>query len=391
MPVKPLFKGLGSLLGEIRLDSILANPDTSTSQENLTTLTSYNLMPKDMRTIVVPGSPSIWNPQNLPATIKPDSGPYFTDPSRHVFPHCLLEPLLRALLVAHPNYNLSDIDLITDRRNLRLLLDFVSGNQKEFRIEVEVVGSTVLFSTWTERAKDYVKGFVGYGREFERAWTRTPAGLEGSMMHNRVVGYSLGGLKVVMRFEVDGCMEEHDAPNQHCTDSSTVITPIDDPKHPHTKLTTPTYFTILTHGTLAPASNIIEIKTGSLKKNLVSLRNLGQLWFSQTPILCIGQYGAGGVFSEVSVKNVLLAGELSRWEEHNRENLKKLVRVLEMIREVVRKEGGKCVLVLPQGGKTLGVYKRGGEQGGKGKATGMGMVVGVPPDLVERWGNRVAD
>jgi hypothetical protein len=55
MPVKSLFKGLGDLLGEIPLDSVEANPDTSVALEDLATLTSYNLMPKEQKTIIVPG------------------------------------------------------------------------------------------------------------------------------------------------------------------------------------------------------------------------------------------------------------------------------------------------------------------------------------------------
>ncbi|KAI9865692.1 MAG: hypothetical protein M1813_002150 [Trichoglossum hirsutum] len=390
MPVKSLFKGLGDLLGEIPLDSVEANPDTSVALEDLVTLTSYNLMPKEQKTIIVPGSPSIWRPRTLPARIKPDSGSYPVDPSRIVFPKCPLEPLLRALLFTHPNYNLSDIDLISDRRNLRLLLDFINGDKSEFRIDVEVIGSTVLFSTWTERATVFVKKFVGYGREFEKAWTKTPAEAKGSVTHNRIVRYSLGGLKVVMRFEVDGCMGDDENPSQESTgttDTWTTATSTRRSKRSHKKPGTPTNYTILGHGTLTAASRIIEIKTGPVGKDLASPRNLAQLWFSQTPILCTGQYRRddGGAFSHVSVRDMLRTGELARWEELNRESLRRLVRLLERVREVVgkrkkREEGrGKCVLVLPQGGRALRVYERDGG-GGKG--------MGVPADLVERWGER---
>ena len=55
MPVTPLLKGLGGLLGEIPLESIQSKPDTATTPEDLTTLTSYNLLPKQKRTIIVPG------------------------------------------------------------------------------------------------------------------------------------------------------------------------------------------------------------------------------------------------------------------------------------------------------------------------------------------------
>jgi hypothetical protein len=58
---KPLLKGLGDLLKEIPLDSIHVNPDTSTTPEDLVTLTSYNLCPKNKRAIIVPGIPACFD------------------------------------------------------------------------------------------------------------------------------------------------------------------------------------------------------------------------------------------------------------------------------------------------------------------------------------------
>ncbi|KAI9773264.1 MAG: hypothetical protein M1839_002176 [Geoglossum umbratile] len=373
MPVKPLFKGLGSVLGEIPLDSIEANPDASASLEGLTTLTSYNLMPKNKRTIIVPGSPSVWTPRDLPTRIKRDSGRHFTDPVRHVFPKCPLEPLFRALLVTDPDFNLSGVDIVTDRRNLRLLLGFVQGSRQEFRIDVEVVGSAVLFYTWTHRAVGFSQGFVGYGREFEKAWTRTPAGMAGSITHHRAVGYALGGVRVVMRYEVDGCMEG-DGQQQ----SADGWIPTGPKRQFGKKLVTPTNYTIISRGTLTPPSRIIEIKTGPFGKNLSTSSNIAQLWFSQTPILCAGQYNADGIFTSVSVTDMALGGGLSKWEENNGEKVRILARLLEMVRVALSEKGdGRYVLLLPQGGTALKIYECNDGGAGNGK--------GLPADLVERW------
>ncbi|KAI9763903.1 MAG: hypothetical protein M1840_009015 [Geoglossum simile] len=373
MATRPLFRGLGDVLGEIPLDSIEASPDVSASLEGLTTLTSYNLMQKNMKTIIVPGSPSVWTPRDLPTRIKPDAGRHFTDPARHVFPKCPLEPLLRALLVTDPTFSLSDVDLMTDRRNLRLLLDFVQGSKQEFRIDAEVIGSTILFYTWTHRAVGFTKEFVGYGREFEKAWTRTPAGMAGTLTHNRAAGYTLGGMRVVMRYEVDGCIGEGD--QQQRADRRIPT----GSKQPYRgRFVTPTGYTIISRGTLTPSSRIIEIKTGHLGKKLSTSRNMAQLWFSQTPILCAGQYDTDGSFSSVSVTDMALEGELTKWEEQHSEDIRKLSRLLEMLRGMLRGKGdGRYVLLLPRGGTTVRVYGCGGGRAGEGK--------GVPADLVERW------
>ncbi|OJJ84175.1 uncharacterized protein ASPGLDRAFT_298463 [Aspergillus glaucus CBS 516.65] len=55
MPKDPLLKGLGDVLGEISLDSIQPRDDLATTKVDLATLTSYNLLPKYRRTIIVPG------------------------------------------------------------------------------------------------------------------------------------------------------------------------------------------------------------------------------------------------------------------------------------------------------------------------------------------------
>ena len=73
--------------------------------EDLTTLTSYNLLPKQKRTIIVPGeyahlielsnalthneilgSPSVWAPATGPKKIKRDAGKYVMDPNITHFP-----------------------------------------------------------------------------------------------------------------------------------------------------------------------------------------------------------------------------------------------------------------------------------------------------------------
>lgn len=56
MPKNPLLKGLGDVLGEVSLDSIHPRDDElAATKVDLTTLTSYNLLPKYRKTIIVPG------------------------------------------------------------------------------------------------------------------------------------------------------------------------------------------------------------------------------------------------------------------------------------------------------------------------------------------------
>ncbi|KAE8375357.1 hypothetical protein BDV26DRAFT_267987 [Aspergillus bertholletiae] len=340
MPKDPLFKGLGDILGEISLDSIQPG-DGFATKTDLTTLASYNLLSKQRKTIVVPGSPPIWRPPNTPRKVKPDAGKYQMDPNRHVFPKSPLEPLFRALLLTRPNLNLNDIDLVTDRRNLRLLLGFVSGKKGPLRIDVEVVNGTVLFSTWTQRAVSFVTGFHGYGHEFEKVATRQPKGVKDSVTHNRVVRYMLGDVKMIMRYEVDGCTG---------SDKDIYMAmPISQVQQ------TPTGYTVLNCGKLVAPSRIIEIKTGAVGKNLDISKNMEQLWFSQTPNLCAGHYNEGGNFTSITKKNYLKLGRLQKWEENHQEQLRKLAALLRVIVELAKAAAWKNFALVSSEG-TLKIY-----------------------------------
>ncbi|KAE8163791.1 hypothetical protein BDV40DRAFT_132392 [Aspergillus tamarii] len=340
MSKDPLYKGLGDVLGGIPLDSIQPR-DGLTSKVDLTTLTSYNLLPKQRKTIVVPGSPSIWRPPNTPRKVKADAGKYQLDPNRHVFPKCSLEPLFRALSLTQPTMKLNDIDLVTDRRNLRLLLGFVSGKKGPFRIDVEVVNSTVLFSCWTPRATSYVKGFHGYGHEFEKASTRQPKTVRDSLTHNRIIRYMFGDVKIIMRYEVDGCTGSDKDIRMTMPASEVQMTP--------------TGYTVLKCGKLVAPSRIIEIKTGGVGKNLDISKNIEQLWFSQTPFFCAGFYEEGGNFTSITKKNYLKLGRLQNWEENHQEQLKKLATLLRVIVELAKAAAWKKFALVSSEG-TLKVF-----------------------------------
>ncbi|GAA83582.1 hypothetical protein AKAW_01697, partial [Aspergillus luchuensis IFO 4308] len=208
MPKAPLLKGLLLPIGEIPLDSIHPDPNISCTKKDLKTITSYNLLPKKEKSMVVPGTPSIYKPPTTPMHIPPDAGKYILDPNSLIFPNCTMEPLLRAISItttttSKPKVNLTTTDLITDRRNLRLLLGFVSSSKKPFRIDVEVIHSTVLLSLWTSSKTNFVGQFQGYGHSFEKASTWNPRYIRGSIIHNRAVRYTLGGIHILLRYEVD--------------------------------------------------------------------------------------------------------------------------------------------------------------------------------------------
>lgn len=360
MPTPPLLKGLGPVLEEFTLESIQADPSTSTLKKDFTALTSYNLLPKKDKTIIVPGAPPVLRPPTAPLKIKPDSGRYLLDPSGHVFPKCPLEPLFRALLISCPRLNMRDVDLVTDRRNLRLLLGFAGRKKAPFRIDIETVESTVLLSTWTPNKVSFVNGFQGFGHEFEKAATVKPDFTRGSIAYHGVVRYTLGPMRIIMRFEADACTQP---PSGLLSNTRA---------RPPTR--TPTEFTVLNKGKPLSPSRIVEIKTGPAGKQLDSGTTLSQMWFSDTGILCTGNYKGQGIFPLPSVTNVKRRGKLRRWEEANTDQIRLLIGLLETLVRHLRDSLHKKVAVIHDGSGFLKLHALKNPDN-----------KGIPSDLLSMW------
>lgn len=132
----------------------------------------------------------------------------FIDQNAALCPSSPLEPLFRAVLVQDPDFSLRNVDLVTDRGNIRKLLCFVQGSTNEhFRILVEVVGdgdtSTALFTRVETKTTETIRGFCGFGRSlrswrvccamsFPRCASRGLAKLLWSALGGRVYRWSLG-------------------------------------------------------------------------------------------------------------------------------------------------------------------------------------------------------
>ena len=109
-----------------------------------------------------------------------------------------------------PNFNMNPIGLTTDRNSLRKLLHFASGRiPRSWRIDVDIIEDTMFFTRWEENQVQIITGSrdSGYGHEFEKAFLSFDANLQESSGHHRIVRYNLGGIKCLVRFEVDGGTE----------------------------------------------------------------------------------------------------------------------------------------------------------------------------------------
>lgn len=271
------------------------------------------------------------------------------DQNAHRCPDHPLEPLFRALLTVNPAFDLTAVDLVTDRNNLRKLLRFVSNeDDKPFTIRVQRLGKTTLFTRTEPKSSEHITGFRGFGHEFEKAYTKWPRGMENSTGHNRIVQYNVCGLKLVVRFEVDASTNVNTSVDPDDTLSSLLgavsIAPVCDSDTFH----------VTRRGTLVPQESVLEIKTRAVSRILDLEDVLPQLWFSGTPALAVG-YHRRGRFGSVKPEKM----DLEAWERDNTTMLRKLVGLVKMIvKEAEKVEGGRCV-VHGMGDGTLKIVKGG--------------------------------
>jgi len=110
----------------------------------------------------------------------------------------------------HPIFDFGQIDIVTDRRPLRKLIEFVRNEAEDFEFGIEAIGKTVLFVRTEKMTRETIPPgrYQGYRREFEEAYTQLSSSAEGSSSHYRIARYNLGGLNMVVRSAFDAYLEQ---------------------------------------------------------------------------------------------------------------------------------------------------------------------------------------
>ena len=153
---------------------------TSAYIADVTALSSYSWIeaPADTPTIAVPGRPALWSALQAPRRLNQDSGLVYIAQNAARHPESPLEPLFRALLIAHPSFDIKSIDIVSDRSIIRKLLSFVDPSSarnglEPFTMNIEMRNKTAIFCRDEPKAMEYIEPheFKGFGHEFEKACT----------------------------------------------------------------------------------------------------------------------------------------------------------------------------------------------------------------------------
>jgi len=320
----------------------------------------------------------------------------YIDQNAYRNPSYPLEPLFRSVYTENPGFDPSTLDLVTDRSNLRKLVWTICGNGivEDFRIDIRLVGQTLLFTRYEEHTHERIGSneFRGYGHSFERKFTTYGEGMKESTGHHRVIKYTMGSLQLLLRFEVDGYLSDVSTDYDPTTSQSNYShNAVDDVQSLTSRLKNidldstaqqcstdqKVGLRVVHGGYKVPHSSLLELKTRSQRRPIQPSDVIYQLWFAQVPHLIAG-YHNHGKFVRIEQKNFEENRAFQRFERARGSDLRKFVQVVEMIRTAMK--GGKidkAVLLFEDG--SLDLYER------------MGTWDALPKDLISKWNDISSD
>lgn len=137
------------------------------------------------------GSPGVWMDSN-PRRVPQDTGVVFIDQNSFRMGSRIspLTPIFRAIEEMHEginSYDYTNLDVVSDRNNLRKLLRWATGDPSSFEIDIDCAGRTCLFTRREVKDSELVVGFKGFGHEYEKAATRAAPGCENATGHHRII------------------------------------------------------------------------------------------------------------------------------------------------------------------------------------------------------------
>ncbi|ORY90642.1 hypothetical protein BCR35DRAFT_328415 [Leucosporidium creatinivorum] len=344
-----MYKDLGSKLAPIPRP-VAQRLAPFVEPTNFEGVSSYNWLDEPQTTtptMIVPGSPAVWTPPPLPFLLIRDKqlqSTQFVNQNAYRMQHSSsMAALVVAVKAYNPSFRFAEIDFALHRNDLLKLS--TAGNEsgrgsKDFRIDLELVGKTVVLTRWEAKTElgglKFLEGFTVDARLPLDTPSATPPPISERNLDELMQAFNLS------------------SPDTPVAESLS--------QNPSTGIK------ILRSGTLAPQSSIVEIKTRSLfpTPNYNLNECIHALVFSQTPHLFVGRHDRGR-FNKILNFDL---EDLGTEKKMIKSDIYKAIEVLKSVREVMRKEGGakRMSLVFSNGEFTIHENKG---------------IVGLPDELKE--------
>lgn len=262
-----------------------------------------------------------------------------------------MEPAVVTALTTSPDLS-EQVDVVACSSTLGNLLRFIRGEDKQFRILVELVGSTVFLIRRENTPRELICDVKGFGHTFPEAYTTWDREVQGSTSHQRIISYRFGDLEFLVRFEADGYIaDEEDRDdsrglsvpamfdaNESMDDLSAAlagnrVNSVATGNGHHKDLK------ILQGGRVVEQDHIFELKTRSVRRKQVDTfedtfgNQLPRLWVAQIPKFILA-YHNHGTFEEISVRDA--RADIQVWEKDHLEDLSRLAALIHHIIDLVR-------------------------------------------------------
>jgi hypothetical protein len=279
----------------------------------------------------------------MPFTLRPDAEVYASRPIRarsavSSDPALSLLALFAAVAESTPDFAWPTVDFVIGRGDLRSLLRWVDNepNLLDFRVDLRALGAQTLVCT-KYKAHDGMQALPGsFGFSYEEAQTAEAPGCADTRgaNHDRVITYVFGGLRLVVRFEVDACVAH---PEPATGETEAAATQQDG------RLGA---LAFRRAGRLVPQADLVELKTRS---ELTAPRFSGadayrELVFMQAPRLVIAVHKRG---TFTKIRNLRL-GDPAPLQAANvvQPALRRLAALLVLIQRIVVAARGERALSL---------------------------------------------
>jgi hypothetical protein len=281
--------------------------------------------------------------------LQEDSGKYYRDPNAARYPKHPNEPAIRALLQVNPDYDCSNIQVVGCGNTLGCLLSVCSvSDDRTFEFGVERVGNTIFLVRQTAPGQ-LIENVYGYGHSFPEAYTTWSRTVKGSASHQRLIEYTFGGLRCLIRSETDGYLPGK-VTTREMTDDKSPRVSSNVTLEEATNILGVSSFTevasaklvMRSAGNAIPQKAIFDLKTRSLRREVDMAEFLPRLWVNQTPNFIIARHEFG-VFLEVNIRDV--KHDVRQWESANQVVLSRLHGVLKKLIELTNKAGCSRVQV----------------------------------------------
>ncbi|KAF6222405.1 hypothetical protein HO133_001491 [Letharia lupina] len=328
---------------------------------NFETVASYNWLDEPTPTILVPGTPPIWVPPQISPALKPDIGGRYVDQNADRTPGSPLQALIHAVQTCQPDFDFTNVDIVTDRKPVRCLLGFVNAEPVAFKFGISVVGNTALFTRMEERTRDQPsRRYNGYRDAFEQQYTKIPASAARSTSHHRVVKYDFADLTILVRYAVDAYLGDLAKALMHAdgienTDPGPLVKQREnmniEGNPPSKTLSSNTPVTVIDGGRHIPHAATLELTTRTKHSQAPDSieQKLPDFWISQTLNyhLCLHREtkeksSRSTIFHRIRL--IPMGDLLLDWEKTNAEKLRALGHVLRRVIEAAKELGGSCIV-----------------------------------------------